>query len=408
MPHNSMKNKKSRTNAPTQPPNGNQNFPPHSHRQNTTTATLPNVDSLQNLQQFHLQQQNQQQTTTDPIQIFLPTNNTNNNKDPSVVPPATLAQQLIFNATAKNPIKDPRINSLAEMIRPIWAESTWQSRSNLLLRFMEFLKRKDSHPDLCLDARLVLWVKDLKRNNKPLKWSTKNKYLKEIRSLLNRMGITDLFVTDLSVKATAVKMAEETIKQATPVTKQQMKVIKARCRNDTRLRLSLWLAWKTASRIDDIANLTKKSFHTKKTKVNEIVIEWGTKTKTTRRNPFRPTGFTVVLEEEDPRQIKILKRILKRLKFNEKLCPKTSRQVYDWLKLDPRTSSLSCHSFKRGAVNHLTDQVDAGNLKDARLIPLLSKHVDNLHQYPQATIRYISNRVPLARMFRTQDATKLL
>ena len=67
----------------------------------------------------------------------------------------------------------------------------------------------------------------------------------------------------------------------------------------------------------------------------------------------------------------------------------------------------SAHSIKRGAVDILIEAAAEGKV-DPRLIPLLSKHKDDLMNFPSSTLRYTSNKVALAKMLKTQLATILL
>jgi hypothetical protein len=68
---------------------------------------------------------------------------------------------------------------------------------------------------------------------------------------------------------------------------------------------------------------------------------------------------------------------------------------------------LTAHSPKRGAVGVLVEAAMQGQL-DPRLIPLVAKHKDQLHDFPVATLRYAPNKVQLARMLGTQNATRIL
>ena len=68
---------------------------------------------------------------------------------------------------------------------------------------------------------------------------------------------------------------------------------------------------------------------------------------------------------------------------------------------------LTAHSFKRGAVDYLLKAAEQGIL-DPRLIPLVAKHQDHLHDFPSSTLRYTSNPQSFARVLGTGQASMLL
>ena len=85
----------------------------------------------------------------------------------------------------------------------------------------------------------------------------------------------------------------------------------------------------------------------------------------------------------------------------------TYRAFLRFLKSFPETDRLTAHSFKRGAVGMLF-RLAAENIIDPNLIPLLSKHKDQLHQFPSTTIRYAPEPVVAALVFGTHKATRHL
>lgn len=174
-----------------------------------------------------------------------------------------------------------------------------------------------------------------------------------------------------------------------------------------RLPLILYVVWKTASRWGDLQQLTKKSFLTQGTAAAEIVVEWGTGTKTTRFQPYNPSGWTMIVEEKHPMMMQQLKAELRKMKKGERFCPITTERIRRWLRADPATARLTAHSFKRGALQVLVDKAVAGEL-DPRLIPLVAKHKDNLHGFPSSTLRYVGRKVSLAKMLGSGRATRLL
>ncbi len=144
-------------------------------------------------------------------------------------------------------------------------------------------------------------------------------------------------------------------------------------------------------------------------------MSFGAKTKNTRGNPFRPDTTVIVAHETAMTEvIRYLNRLssaalltsLTTAQFErliKQLCPplEWKRQFRDTL------PHFTAHSLKRGAIHHLATEAGAGRL-DPRLIPLIARHKDPLHGYPQMTFRYAADSVPLARVLGSQNATLLL
>ena len=100
--------------------------------------------------------------------------------------------------------------------------------------------------------------------------------------------------------------------------------------------------------------------------------------------------------------------VLQRLKSNEVLTSMTTAElVRNIRRRSPGLRHLTAHSIKRGAVVHLVKCAIRGQL-EPRLIPLLAKHKDALHDFPSATLGYIADPVATARLLGTQLATRLL
>ena len=306
--------------------------------------------------------------------------------------------------------KDPDLTLLAKFIRPMLASSTWYRRSLLLQHFQAFLTTSSSRPDLPLDARVALFIARERQSCLP---STMARYAKEFRAMAHAIGMAEHPTLDMFIRGVAAQAASAPIKQAQLITTEQLILMTTRAllENNQALASSIYLCYKTCSRWGDIANLTKENFiiNHQNLQDNEILVLWGTRLKTSRFRPFKATGLTIVREENHPQSLLDLKQLIRRLKSKEqRLCPKTTDQMLKWLKKDSRTSNLSCHSIKRTALDVLTTAVLEGRLAPT-LLPLMAKHQDqNLQHFPESTIRYISNKVALAKIFNTQEATKLL
>ena len=351
-----------------------------------------NYNHNHNLQQQQQQQQNQQQQ-----QVF-----TN---------PQEVARLLIINSLQRQKILDMDLRLIAKQILPMWATRTWQDKSSILRQVLEWLKTPQSRPDLPLDTRVTLFIIKAKKHTKP---STQSHYASVLRSLASALGMESTPVLNNYMKAMSAVSASSPIKHAQHFSNSQLEFMMSKAlETSVPLALSIYLACKTASRWADIDSLTKEKIifnhhQNRQLQPNEVVILWGTGLKTSRFKPFKATGYTVVQEVEHPQMMEMLKNHLKKMKSGAKLCPKTTQQMYKWLKKFPQTQNLSCHSFKVTQLSKLAELAVEG-LLDPRLIPLVGKHQDHqLHHFPDSTIRYITKKVALAKMLGTQNATKLL
>lgn len=289
----------------------------------------------------------------------------------------------------------------------MWASSTWTERGRLLRRAeAHFAALPPEHQHKPLGWKLADFVLSTGTGS-----STMYTYAKALRSTCHKVGaermpLLDLVITGLSADS---NMAEP--EQARPITPAELNFLGEQAwRHDPtgRLALSLWLAWKTASRWADVAALSKKHFLEIDVTRRQVVVQWGD-LKTNRFKRFQATGLTVIElnEDEPPETLRCLQDLLRPLSPETIFCPMTTSQFRHWMQSFPRTRHLSAHSIKRGAIDQLITAAAAGKL-DARLIPLVAKHQDQLHQFPSSTLRYGSRLPDLARALGTQNATRHL
>ena len=78
-----------------------------------------------------------------------------------------------------------------------------------------------------------------------------------------------------------------------------------------------------------------------------------------------------------------------------------------FLKKHKVVKQITGHSFKRAAIQHLTEAVLDSNL-DLDLIPLVSKHKNKFTQITENFIRYNRDKVLVAKALGSQKATVLL
>jgi hypothetical protein len=168
------------------------------------------------------------------------------------------------------------------------------------------------------------------------------------------------------------------------------------------MQAAIFLAWKCAARVDEICRLMGKSFL--QLKENEIVVEWLDRTKSTSATPFTTRAWTVVHHQAPMSEIL---DILRRLHPEELLLDLSTDQVVDWIRRDAELALLSAHSLKRGAMGVLTMMVVDRQL-DIELLARVAKHKTDHEVLSPSTLRYPPDRVAVAKMLRTQEATVLL
>jgi hypothetical protein len=166
-------------------------------------------------------------------------------------------------------------------------------------------------------------------------------------------------------------------------------------------RLAALIAWKTASRWDEVLRLSRSSCTILPETVTDparILIDWDNRTKASRTNPHRASRWTII---EGPFTDEISAKLLPL----EPTAPITllSTAEIDRILLP---HGYSAHSFKAGAMNHITRQLPPGQDSEV-LLARLAKHQHPLD--PTAvTLGCIRDHLALALTLGTKRATRLL
>ena len=305
-----------------------------------------------------------------------------------------------------NPVTRTEQSAL-NVISSMWAQNTWSTRSRIWDHLIDFCKRNNLDPKQPqhLDYAIMLWTESTRSTTSVV---TRLKYASDLAAVASRLGasvpVTRMYCAGLRASGGLIPL-----EQAPPINFEQLKKLRAAAaseRNGDRLCAALFLAWKTASRWDEVSRITGASLIRLDNK--EIIIEWLDRTKTTRSDPFRLDSFTTLIHE--PQVPEAIMSTLRRLGRNEFLTNRTTSWLDTWMArvLPPNNNSskVTAHSIKRGAMDFLALAVDHGHL-DRIVLPVIAKHkVD--WDIPSTTLRYISNKVAKAHMNRTAEATILL
>lgn len=298
------------------------------------------------------------------------------------------------------------------VVAQIFAPSTWDDRARNFQRLVEFNNRAlgyDLSNPAALDYVTPLWCESLARTTCP---ATRIKYAGEVAAMQRRMGVTAMpFIRAYQAGLRAMG-GEIPQRQAPAISLQDLRKLVAAADNNevrrgSRLSLLLFLAAKTASRWDEVSRLRREQVL--EATPQQIVIYWGTNTKTTRMCPWRTDSWVVVrhLPQVPQRYVDELNNMA----AGEPLLGHTS----DWgnafiKKVLGAETAVTCHSLKAGAVDQLVRAVAEGKLAQ-ELVSRLAKHEPRSVQQSgiqQTTLRYARDQIALALALRTQEATILL
>lgn len=243
--------------------------------------------------------------------------------------------------------------------------------------------------------------------------STRLTYAASMRALTNRLGQSSSLLGFYASALTAaggggIHTAEAG--QAVPATREQVRraVLHFLIEDRPELAVAVYLMWKTASRFDDVRLLTPRCLLLRQPA--RCVIQWPS-WKTNRAGRRYVHSWTVVDEENYPEMLQHLYALAERTQPAQSMIGAITTTTFArTLQRVPGCESLTAHSFKRGVARELFQKLAAGEISNAdmRLIPMLLKHRDELHDMPTSTLGYVENVVDLAISLRSQVLTRLL
>lgn len=300
------------------------------------------------------------------------------------------------------------LTSLLEVVGKMWATSTWESRRNNFRRMTEFAHQHGWDPISQIDYAGAMWVQSVRGTTIE---SSRLKYASEMSSIAARMGVQTpiLRMLQSGLRASGALIPQ---KQAPPISLDQVRITAAAAleeRLGEELHAAIFLAWKSASRYDEVSILWPRQITIISDK--EILLSWIDRTKGSHKHPFRADSWTVVDHPEG-----IPERILRTLRAHAQRGPKaeliahTTEWFERWLKKVLPDSEMTAHSYKAGALVYL---LPAANPKHRLIQPvtlaILGKHLTPWAPLPDNTIRYTSReQLGTAEIMETQTATALL
>ncbi len=198
--------------------------------------------------------------------------------------------------------------------------------------------------------------------------------------------------------------ATEPLTQAQPLSLQQLQMM---LQKYPHISNQLLMAWKSASRIDEIRSLrTTQIVQATEGPTGSIVIDWGAMTKTSAMAPHQAH---LLIEIRPPTTggppINELVLYLKhKMGTNQPVF--TENQIQQLITA-LQAEGLTGHSVKAGAITALAKAAAQGQIP-VQLLPLIAKHSQQVPPLPQSTVRYIRDRATLAKALGTGAATSVI
>jgi hypothetical protein len=167
-------------------------------------------------------------------------------------------------------------------------------------------------------------------------------------------------------------------------------------------RMFLYLAWRTASRFDDVANLTPRCLL--EVEAERIVIWWGNTTKSSQLQPDQPRFYVVLTPPMYQIEPRWWEEAVGFFRWFRSWRPATRDHVHQAMKaLNP---NLTDHSVKTGAIDRLMT-LSPTHAIPLEVISLVAKH-KAFGALSTTTLGYARNKIALALALGTQTATQWL
>ena len=273
-----------------------------------------------------------------------------------------------------------------------FSQSTWDRRTylhNTVCHFSENMSLELSEKTILLALE---WI------SASVTAGTLLTYATTLRAMFPAHGGETL---DAYIQSLRKLSAKNPIRQAPPLTRAQFDHL-MRILPET-VKWAFWVAWKTASRWGECRLLSSKN--TSFTALaDEVVIDFKELTKGSATRPFRMD--LIVLIKDDPQRISDFRRYIAKIR-TAPLTTWTTTHLTTFLRNTFPGSQLSAHSPKRGAMQLVMEAAAAG-LIPMGLAAQIAKHLGGQVVLPDTTVRYITDRVALAKANGSGSVTKLL
>jgi hypothetical protein len=288
-----------------------------------------------------------------------------------------------------------------DIMTALYANSTWDKIRNLTIRLSAFRLQHSLNNTEDLDWSIVMFI----ISEPDLAQSTRHSYLKSLSAFYRRMKC-DLPLCSILASALTATGALIPLHQARPANMSQLNnlVAQAYSRHGHRIMTLYFLMSKTASRFDEVSRLEATQIVSYQQIVpsadnnystHELILDWRDRTKSTRRDPYRASTWTVIHHQQP---LDIIVATLRQLPPGQTLVNWTSADSLAFIRsVEPE---LENHSVKRGVIDFLADTI---SFSDRDILQVLAKH-KHPSQMSSTTIRYGAGPA-MARQQQTQRLT---
>ena len=278
----------------------------------------------------------------------------------------------------------------------MWADSTMQSRQRLVKRWMAWAHQNRLPLN---DESATLWVLAVPN----LQPQGQLQYAKELAATFKHLGWERHELQTLAA-ALRAQGAAIPLHQAAALPKDKLVQWLSTISDQPMLQLAAMLAWKSASRWGEVSLLTLDNFV--EITPEQVIVSWDVLPKTAKRNPYTPSMYTVIRGPWTSEIARLLGQVR-----NPKVpfCPLTTAALDHLWRRDATMLEYSAHSFKSGALAHLTHSIVQQNLQIApHEISVLMKHKLSYDLLGGSTLRYGRQPKEMALLLGTQRVTTLL
>ena len=281
------------------------------------------------------------------------------------------------------------------------ATTTARSRANIFDLYKRFARA--NHPSGCdalVEPTVLAFLQQMVDERVPSGQSLAGvaNYARYLRARMQEARQDTLslqrFIVALDLRGALVPH-----RQATPITRAELAELKDLL--PAKSWIAVWLAWKTASRLGEVLQLT--GTHILPQPGGEIVIQWLQTTKAGRKRPYALSNLTELAPTPfDTAEFEALRA----LRPADKVCDLTTTAVVRQIHA-AGLRQITGHSMKRGAILLLSRLV-ASDLIGPEVLVTLAKHSSKVPTLPDVTVRYGADKAAMARIGGTREDTSHL
>ena len=317
------------------------------------------------------------------------------------------SRQKFLNMNYETRLKE----EVMSVIQQMWAPSTLKSRQLIWIKFEHFCKVRNYKLPQEMDFAIPMFCEFCKKLNKLLKESSRLQYSKSLSAIAGRFSIpvpiTRMY--QIGLRALGADMPSVQAPAIThPLLTQlvQHALLHPRAHLRQSLYTTIYLMYKTASRFDEVSNLTHHQVRIISN--NEIVISWINNTKSTRtQNQFRADNVINVYDENSHPQIVL--QVLQELRQRPILLYWTVTAFDKWIKtLPPPLPTYTAHSIKAFSVTLLSLMAAHGHIPKFAVAVMAKHKIEHPDLLPATTNRYIRDPEVKSLLNPSRTATNLL